>query len=160
MVRVLPVSLLYCCLVSRCFFFASRRRHTRCALVTGVQTCALPIWGKAAGPVRDAARASYRLLNWNAQKNELLLKKTGLLSVRNPHFLERESKSGWSCSRGSRCSYGSTGCGDREPAGQFATAADARGFRSGLSYRLRLDRKRVVWGKSVSDRVTIGGRRM
>src|SRR3546814_8899062 len=25
------------------FFCASRRRHTRCALVTGVQTCALPI---------------------------------------------------------------------------------------------------------------------
>src|SRR3546814_3288834 len=30
-----------CCVV--CFFFSSRRRHTRCALVTGVQTCALPI---------------------------------------------------------------------------------------------------------------------
>src|SRR3546814_9213309 len=30
---------LYCLL----FFFSSRRRHTRCALVTGVQTCALPI---------------------------------------------------------------------------------------------------------------------
>src|SRR3546814_16401712 len=29
------------------FFFSSRRRHTRCALVTGVQTCALPIWGAA-----------------------------------------------------------------------------------------------------------------
>src|SRR3546814_2518686 len=29
----------YCSL----FFFSSRRRHTRCALVTGVQTCALPI---------------------------------------------------------------------------------------------------------------------
>src|SRR3546814_16882529 len=27
------------------FFFSSRRRHTRCALVTGVQTCALPILG-------------------------------------------------------------------------------------------------------------------
>src|SRR3546814_4462648 len=26
-----------------CFCFSSRRRHTRCALVTGVQTCALPI---------------------------------------------------------------------------------------------------------------------
>src|SRR3546814_3362225 len=26
-----------------CVFFTSRRRHTRCALVTGVQTCALPI---------------------------------------------------------------------------------------------------------------------
>src|SRR3546814_7002101 len=29
----------YCCMC----FFSSRRRHTRCALVTGVQTCALPI---------------------------------------------------------------------------------------------------------------------
>src|SRR3546814_9003996 len=29
------------------FFFSSRRRHTRCALVTGVQTCALPIWTNA-----------------------------------------------------------------------------------------------------------------
>src|SRR3546814_17737221 len=29
------------------FFFSSRRRHTRCALVTGVQTCALPIFGQA-----------------------------------------------------------------------------------------------------------------
>src|SRR3546814_811556 len=30
-------------LVSICVF-SSRRRHTRCALVTGVQTCALPIY--------------------------------------------------------------------------------------------------------------------
>src|SRR6184192_4719772 len=30
------------CLFPR-FFFSSRRRHTRCRLVTGVQTCALPI---------------------------------------------------------------------------------------------------------------------
>src|SRR3546814_1565393 len=30
--------------ISRVFFFSSRRRHTRCALVTGVQTCALPIF--------------------------------------------------------------------------------------------------------------------
>src|SRR3546814_9324243 len=29
----------FCCV----FFFSSRSRHTRCALVTGVQTCALPI---------------------------------------------------------------------------------------------------------------------
>src|SRR3546814_7465793 len=33
-----------CCMCYLCaFFFSSRRRHTRCALVTGVQTCALPI---------------------------------------------------------------------------------------------------------------------
>src|SRR3546814_10527176 len=31
------------CLYIRFFCFSSRRRHTRCALVTGVQTCALPI---------------------------------------------------------------------------------------------------------------------
>src|SRR3546814_4364640 len=30
------------------FFFSSRRRHTRCALVTGVQTCALPIFERMA----------------------------------------------------------------------------------------------------------------
>src|SRR3546814_9469165 len=31
------------CLLRIIFFFSSRRRHTSCALVTGVQTCALPI---------------------------------------------------------------------------------------------------------------------
>src|SRR3546814_10730651 len=31
------------------FFFSSRRRHTRCALVTGVQTCALPIFHRRGG---------------------------------------------------------------------------------------------------------------
>src|SRR3546814_8525430 len=31
----------------RCFFFSSRRRHTRCALVTGVQTGALPIFARS-----------------------------------------------------------------------------------------------------------------
>src|SRR3546814_1749398 len=33
----------FVCLFSLFFFFSSRRRHTRCALVTGVQTCSLPI---------------------------------------------------------------------------------------------------------------------
>src|SRR3546814_3868616 len=37
-------SLCLCCVVFCFFFFSSRRRHTRCALVTGVQTCALPIY--------------------------------------------------------------------------------------------------------------------
>src|SRR3546814_1296675 len=35
--------MLWYCFACICFFFSSRRRHTRCALVTGVQTCALPI---------------------------------------------------------------------------------------------------------------------
>src|SRR3546814_20033406 len=40
------------------FFFSSRRRHTRCALFTGLQTCALPISGadtKAASLAIDKA---------------------------------------------------------------------------------------------------------
>src|SRR3546814_4319472 len=39
------------------FFFSSRRRHTRCALVTVVQTCALPILGdKVEARFRGGAR--------------------------------------------------------------------------------------------------------
>src|SRR3546814_2931837 len=42
-----------------CFvFFSSRRRHTRCALVTGVQTCALPIW-RTIGDVAAGAPGRY-----------------------------------------------------------------------------------------------------
>src|SRR3546814_1913040 len=37
----------YPCVITAFFFFSSRRRHTRCALVTGVQTCALPICSSA-----------------------------------------------------------------------------------------------------------------
>src|SRR3546814_6711959 len=40
------------------FFFSSRRRHTRCALVTGVQTCALPISDPGPGEVRVRLRAN------------------------------------------------------------------------------------------------------
>src|SRR3546814_8742537 len=45
------------------FLFSSRRRHTRCALVTGVQTCALPIWKDPEG--KKAALAAI-IANHNA----------------------------------------------------------------------------------------------
>src|SRR3546814_4605498 len=48
------------------FFFSSRRRHTRCALVTGVQTCALPI---------------YRRFH-HCQKNHTEVRRTGLTIIR------------------------------------------------------------------------------
>src|SRR3546814_3522260 len=41
------------------FFFSSRRRHTRCALVTGVQTCALPIY-VVAHPLRKCRNLSMK----------------------------------------------------------------------------------------------------
>src|SRR5213076_3574597 len=45
-----------------CFFFSSRRRHTRWLVVTGVQTCALPIcaWRTACGRRGAAGRAGTR----------------------------------------------------------------------------------------------------
>src|SRR3546814_5706682 len=44
--RVFWLALFSCCLLieSVVVFFSSRSRHTRCACVTGVQTCALPIY--------------------------------------------------------------------------------------------------------------------
>src|SRR3546814_529599 len=44
------------------FFFSSRRRHTRCALVTGVQTCALPIWFELAYTFKADVAAQRRVL--------------------------------------------------------------------------------------------------
>src|SRR3546814_12572238 len=44
------------------FFFSSRRRHTRCALVTGVQTCALPILAPADADADAVHRGDRRLL--------------------------------------------------------------------------------------------------
>src|SRR3546814_1044049 len=51
------MSLFTCYLTCVGFFFSSRRRHTRCTLVTGVQTCALPI-SRLAPPLVDGALAS------------------------------------------------------------------------------------------------------
>src|SRR3546814_7188259 len=58
------------------FFFASRRRHTRCALVTGVQTCALPICrlmtaSFASGPVRVTSTPNCRNLPRGSQPGRL-----------------------------------------------------------------------------------------
>src|SRR3546814_15747703 len=51
------------------FFFSSRRRHTRCALVTGVQTCALPIslvregWLVTFGVTPETPETGYGYIN-------------------------------------------------------------------------------------------------
>src|SRR3546814_4935921 len=61
------------------FFFSSRRRHTRCALVTGVQTCALPISALRRGewPERQTG-SSHHVLNDSPQFRHL------------PHFRRSE----------------------------------------------------------------------
>src|SRR3546814_2099758 len=59
-------------------FFSSRRRHTRCALVTGVQTCALPIFARWHG--RRAARQDTEV-----QRRELL--RCGGADALRPRFV-------------------------------------------------------------------------
>src|SRR3546814_1704868 len=58
-----------------CFFFSSRRRHTRCALVTGVQTCALPIFNDywALSKIR-AGRSSVVLNSYQAMPGGFTMK--------------------------------------------------------------------------------------
>src|SRR3546814_1585251 len=62
------LGVLFCLLRSFFFFFSSISRHTRCALVTGVQTCALPISGgsRMSTPHADMSAASDARRNWTA----------------------------------------------------------------------------------------------
>src|SRR3546814_20233210 len=97
-------------------FVSSRRRHTVCALVTGVQTCALPICraGENGNP---------------AEERPLLLRRSEHLDgALRAHLGEVLRDAGVSLD-------------DHDE--------DHRG-----------DRKRVVWGQSVSVRVDLGGRRI
>src|SRR3546814_8892783 len=52
------------------FFFSSRRRHTRCALGTGVQTCALPIYVSRGRPVeyRSSPKAELRAIEYEIEQ--------------------------------------------------------------------------------------------
>src|SRR3546814_5362996 len=50
------------------FFFSSRRRHTRCALVTGVQTCALPIFEDHTKRLFNSAKILGMNMPWTQQQ--------------------------------------------------------------------------------------------
>src|SRR3546814_2927532 len=54
------------------FFFSSRRRHTICALLTGVQTCALPIYGLRARRGSRTRRQSDHRRDQRARHRNLL----------------------------------------------------------------------------------------
>src|SRR3546814_2201459 len=66
------------------FFFSSRRRHTSCALVTGVQTCALPIYKTELihrrAPWKSKAAVELATLEWVAWfNNQRLLEPIGYI---------------------------------------------------------------------------------
>src|SRR3546814_6490756 len=58
------------------FFFSSRRRHTRCALVTGVQTCALPIW-----LIRLRNGSGLRIFTWSTSSERAVTSPMTLVSM-------------------------------------------------------------------------------
>src|SRR3546814_2097425 len=64
------------------FFFSSRRRHTRCALVTGVQTCALPIYQLANPLRREGDRTT----------DQLLVRPSGRLGAFREHVARSEER--------------------------------------------------------------------
>src|SRR3546814_17243798 len=76
------------------FFFASRRRHTRCALVTGVQTCALPISptaimvGTGLGAKRGVLFKNASALESAAHIDTVVLDKTGTLTKGEPEVTD------------------------------------------------------------------------
>src|SRR3546814_2544352 len=79
-----------CSLERLFFFFSSRRRHTRCALVTGVQTCALPICLLPDGaPRRMPSLLRRRSLRRRFSRTLLLLLGGPRLFLRNGLRLDR-----------------------------------------------------------------------
>src|SRR3546814_10155814 len=113
------------------FFFSSRRRHTICALVTGVQTCALPIYATVIGPTRLQSIDDFKkiLLRVNADGSQVKLEDVARVTLGGESELVNAQYNG-------------------KPAAGIAIK-----LASGA------DRKSVVEGKRVSVRVDLGGRR-
>src|SRR3546814_8891667 len=96
---------LWFCLDVLHFFFSSRRRHTRCALVTGVQTCALPIWSvdlafitEGEGPVRGGPVVFRDRIVWvGPDKGDLHLRDPVPIAVWNDEDRSEERRVGKEC---------------------------------------------------------------
>src|SRR3546814_19593626 len=116
-----------------CFFFSSRRRHTRCALVTGVQTCALPIF--------TSSRP-----DWINERNKRSSRINYPSNACSPHGNEHPTR------LYRFATYKKTHRLDSRPSHAAEQALEHR------PHPPELDRTRVVEGKGVSVRVDSGGR--
>src|SRR3546814_12635150 len=116
-------------------FFASRRRHTRCAVVTGVQTCALPI-----SATRDLTGKPFEAALKHFRETHPVFKGIRRVRVREPlNVIPIRDKAGRAY---------------KAYKGDANARFDVWRLPSGK------DRKSVVEGKSVSVRVERGGRRI
>src|SRR3546814_8117805 len=96
-------------LLCRTFCFSSRMRHTRCALVTGVQTCALPIF--AAALVMSAEGMTMNGSDPPSSSTTFLsalpaaLARQGHAGLRRPEGQERQAEIGRASCRERVCQY-------------------------------------------------------
>src|SRR3546814_12846522 len=143
-----------------CFFFSSRRRHTRCALVTGVQTCALPIC-PSMPEGRQQRRSSVRpftlfssQIQWrlssrpSARANPVMLATGKSVPLRCRRYPQDPGDKPLMLCDSARALTLYWRPLSNKAAKRRSTAAE------------RGDRKSVVEGKSVSVRVDLGGRRI
>src|SRR3546814_11191169 len=133
-----------CSLSGVCFFFfSSRRRHTRCALVTGVQTCALPIHrARRQDPARYRGR-----------------KRSAAMQGRHGGPAAAVA---WACvETNGPASAGSTGTKENPPAEARIAAAPDEARRTTSrprEHKSTADRKHVAGGKSGKRREEHGVR--
>src|SRR3546814_2145353 len=92
------------------FFFSSRRRHTRCALVTGVQTCALPIFADGGIITPEMEYVAIRENMGRAQLKEKLVRDGQDWGASIPDFVTpefvRDEEIGRASCRERVCQYG------------------------------------------------------
>src|SRR3546814_10957848 len=132
------------------FFFSSRRRHTRCALVTGVQTCALPILRH--DRIVAVGRFAAVTKTWQIECDQAAgaaqkrrdLRPVVLVGADTMHHHQ------W-------LAAAAVEIGDLETRNLQGLALDAA--EPVLAAQRGVDRTSVVWGQSVSVRVGPGGRR-
>src|SRR3546814_11961039 len=93
------------------FFCASRRRHTRCALVTGVQTCALPISAleirNMVSPSSDAQESWRIFLHSRAASDSGIVSVTTSSSSSDSAMRSEERRVGKECVRTCRSRWSS-----------------------------------------------------
>src|SRR3546814_18011459 len=129
------------------FFFSSRRRLTRCAFVTGVQTCALPIFGPALFRRRIGFPELFRhavalALGLARTDHDLVARAFGarIIAV-NDH----------------RDAPLAVGSGAKSAFRRALRLRERRSGKGGGNKQGRQDRTRVVLGKGGSGRVDYGG---
>src|SRR3546814_9293823 len=79
--------------------FSSRRRHTRCALVTGVQTCSLPIYSPYAGCAGDIGCRRHGNGADRAHLRDPEKPERPALVRRHRHLCEGRRAEPWRCGR-------------------------------------------------------------